>query len=254
MILLKDPNKWQIEGVLKSRDLIHYFLKDHPLKLDGKALISWMPIWTESWGQKRKLQKKNFFHRNYFVGEDQNPSWFYNLGMGSPMAAMLIEDLKTLGAKSILSLGLCGSLSSKHKAGDILLVKSALRGEGTSRHYWPESEPLIASDENLSHRVQDILSKNGLKFKFTQAWTTDALYKETEAEINQALSLGIEVVDMEASALYAVGKNLKLPTLSIFVVSDHLLDGVWMPGFREPEVKNKYMKLLSVLFDELVIS
>ena len=64
-----------------------------------------------------------------------------NFGMGSPMAATMIDLLTAIRPKAVLFLGKCGGLKKKNKIGDLILPIAAIRGEGTSNDYLPAEVP-----------------------------------------------------------------------------------------------------------------
>ena len=59
-----------------------------------------------------------------------------NFGMGSAMAATVMDLLAAVAPKAVLFLGKCGGLK-KTKVGDFVLPIAAIRGEGTSNDYLP---------------------------------------------------------------------------------------------------------------------
>ena len=64
-----------------------------------------------------------------------------NFGMGSAMAATVMDLLSAVKPKAALFLGKCGGLKKKTKIGDIILPIAAIRGEGTSDDYLPPEVP-----------------------------------------------------------------------------------------------------------------
>lgn len=62
-----------------------------------------------------------------------------NFGMGSAMAATVMDLIKAIHPKGVLFLGKCGGLKKKNKLGDLILPIAAIRGEGTSNDYFPRS-------------------------------------------------------------------------------------------------------------------
>jgi purine-nucleoside phosphorylase len=70
------------------------------------------------------------------------------------------------------------------------------------------------------------------------SWTTDAPYRETEAEVLYYKSQNIQTVEMEASALFAVAQHHKIPIASAFTISDSLHDLNWDPHFLHPKVQD----------------
>ena len=60
--------------------------------------------------------------------------------LGAPYAAMVLEKLIVLGARRVLVLGWCGSLSPRVHIGDLILPDRAIPGDGTSPHYSREPD------------------------------------------------------------------------------------------------------------------
>ena len=54
-----------------------------------------------------------------------------NFGMGSPLAATMMDLLTAITPKAVLFLGKCGGLKKKNQLGDLILPIAAIRGEGT---------------------------------------------------------------------------------------------------------------------------
>ena len=67
-----------------------------------------------------------------------------NFGMGSAMAATVMDLLAAVGPKAVLFLGKCGGLK-KTTVGDFILPIAAIRGEGTSNDYLPPEIPALPS-------------------------------------------------------------------------------------------------------------
>jgi uridine phosphorylase len=176
------------------------------------------------------------FERKHFLGarlDLMNLSWgiLSGVGMGAPAMAFYLELLQTLGAKRIVALGQAGSLSETHKVGEVLLVEKALRDEGTSFHYLPPGEFSFPT-ENLNQRLLDPLTKNKeIKLKNAVVWSTDAIFRETDAEVKAFAEKGIAAVDMETSALFAVAHHRKVEAASLLVISDELWPTTWNPQF-----------------------
>jgi uridine phosphorylase len=61
------------------------------------------------------------------------------------------------------------------------------------------------------------------------SWTTDAPYRETRRKVEAYRDEGVKTVEMEAAALFAVGRRLKVPTAAVFVIGDRLADLAWQP-------------------------
>ena len=60
-----------------------------------------------------------------------------NFGMGSSMAATVMDLLSATKPKAVLFLGKCGGVKHRAEIGDFILPIAAIRGEGTSGDYFP---------------------------------------------------------------------------------------------------------------------
>ena len=68
------------------------------------------------------------------------------------------------------------------------------------------------------------------------SWTTDAPYRETAEEIAKYRADGILTVEMEASCLFTVARNVGAAAAAAFVVSDVLHGEQWEPHFGSADV------------------
>ncbi len=148
--------------------------------------------------------------------------------VGAPQAAIILEELKYLGAQRIWVLGYAGSLTPLFPLGTLVGVHRAYCDEGTSPHYgkygWGISSQALA--QCLSQRSH---------LAWGEIWTTDAIYRETPVKIRYFTNLGCQLVDMETSCYFHVGQTLGLDVSALMVVSDELYHA-WRPGFGLPSV------------------
>src|SRR4029077_3052746 len=68
-----------------------------------------------------------------------------NFGMGSAMAATVMDLLSAIEPKGVLFLAKCGGLKNKIRVGAYILPIAAIRGEGTSNDYLPAEIPALPS-------------------------------------------------------------------------------------------------------------
>lgn len=161
-------------------------------------------------------------------------------GVGAPNAVMIMEELAAHGTREIISFGTAGGLSET----GIFLCDKAVRDEGTSHHYLPDSI-YAYPDEGLTKRLAKSLEKIGLNYKIGSTWTIDAVYRETKKEIEHYKEENIKTVEMEAAALFAAGKVRKVKVASVFAVSD-VLGEKWDPQFHKMNLKKTLNKLIDV--------
>ncbi|MFW6144368.1 MAG: nucleoside phosphorylase [Candidatus Natronoplasma sp.] len=155
------------------------------------------------------------------IREDSEPIWLVKAGVGASAASMAVENLIALGIDKFISIGTAGTFQNKIDIGDIVVCEKALRDEGVSYHYLPPSrytEPSEVMNENMI----DVLEDEGYDHHLGPTWTIDAVFRETEKEIETYREEGIYTVDMEAAALFAVGDHRDVEITSLFTISDRL--------------------------------
>ena len=153
--------------------------------------------------------------------------------MGAPYAVMLLETLVAWGAREILFLGWCGSISPDVRIGDILVPTLAWIDEGTSRAYTPQAGPTARPAEDLTRSITAWLEKEGISFHQGAIWTTDAIFRETPDKVKHYQDQGALAVEMELSAMFTVSAFLGVSFSAVLVVSDDLSGLSWNPGFKD---------------------
>ena len=98
----------------------------------------------------------------------------------------------------------------------------------------PDEECALASRE-LTTELCAVIEKKGVPFIKGCSWTTDAVYRETIEEFRQYRDEGVLTVEMEASALFAVGTFRGVSVSSVFSISDILSEDGWSQGYHSEE-------------------
>lgn len=151
-----------------------------------------------------------------------------NFGMGSAMAATVMDLLSAISPKAALFLGKCGALKEQNKIGDLILPIAAIRGEGTSNDYFPSEIPALPSFR-LQKAVSATITKYGRDYWTGTVYTTNRRVWEHDENFKEYLrktrALGI---DMETATIFIVGFANKIPRGAILLVSDNPMtpDGV----------------------------
>lgn len=166
------------------------------------------------------------------------------LWIGAPAAVMtLLEEIIACGAKTIFEVGLSGGLQPFLEPGDIVVVKEAIRDEGTSHHYLP-SEVKVKSSTRLSEKLINCLKKGKIKHFVGSAWSTDGVYRETRGKFRKFRDADVLTVNMETSAIFALARYRKVEAASAQVISDILTETGWLQAFHSESVKNSTETLL----------
>ncbi len=215
-------------------------VKPRPLEGFPKDIAIYVPLDTSSqiignWLEEKALmQKKTPFGR--YIRLD-NKTILYQC-VGAPSAVIALERLIASGVAEILILGFCGALNPELSLLDTISVEKALSEEGTSRHYFPRRRTFRASS-HLRRKTEMTLSSRNLPFQRGTAVSIDAPFRETRAWLKDKQKRGIDVVDMEASAVFALGEYYTIPTAAVMIVSDELSASEWKIGFRDPRMDER---------------
>jgi uridine phosphorylase len=170
-------------------------------------------------------------------------------GIGSPMAAMVLELLIELGTRQFVNLGVAGGIHPTLRIGDVVVCNRAVRDEGVSHHYLPPEKYVDASPA-LTARLQAALSQHAVAPVTGSTWTIDAPFRETVQELSQYRAEGVLTVEMEAAALFAVAQVRQVEIASAFVISD-LLGETWEPQFRASDVTRNLVHLYTIAIEVL---
>jgi uridine phosphorylase len=232
-----DPAKYRSKPFFNPADFIGYIrdsgrLGDRPAP--EAVILSYQRSLFEHVCRTRRVSPAEgyFSHQlRYLEGEGGRIAIAGNFGIGSPAAAVMIEELIAFGVRRFVSVGTAGSLRGDLPPGSLVLCDAAFRDEGTSYHYLPGGGPVYPS-ETLTGRLRSALVSRGLAFRKGPSWTTDAIYRETPSEILLHSGKGALVVEMEAAALFAVARFRSCLIAACFSVSDTLAELAWRPEFH----------------------
>ncbi|PST83525.1 AMP nucleosidase [Pedobacter yulinensis] len=143
-----------------------------------------------------------------------------NFGMGSPLAATMMDLLTAIMPKACLFLGKCGGLKKKNQLGDLILPIAAIRGEGTSNDYLPAEVPALPSFA-LQKAISTTIRDYGRDYWTGTCYTTNRRVWEHDRDFKRYLkSLRAMAVDMETATIFTTGFANKIPTGALLLVSD----------------------------------
>lgn len=165
-----------------------------------------------------------------------------NFGMGSAMAATVMDLLSAIAPKAVLFLGKCGGLK-KTKVGDFILPIAAIRGEGTSNDYLPPEIPALPSFR-LQKAVSATIVKHGLDYWTGTIYTTNRRVWEHDEKFKEYLRTNrIMGIDMETATIFVVGFVNHIAKGALLLVSDSPMapDGV-KTSRSDKSVTEKYAK------------
>jgi len=175
-----------------------------------------------------------------------------SFGMGSPVLAVVLEEISWLGARLVLRAGTALAIDSQW-FGKLIIAEGAFRGESTSLTYVPAAYPAI-SDSGLSDCLMLHLKARNLSGKrvlmgsydgfFTEIVALDPRRQEKVQQVRADLQeMGIAAVDMETSALLTIGRVLGLRCASMCLVT---VDGSSLDELTGEDREAKERELVEV--------
>jgi AMP nucleosidase len=143
-----------------------------------------------------------------------------NFGMGSSVAATIMDLLTAVKPKAVIFLGKCGGLKKKNKVGDLILPIAAIRGEGTSNDYLPAEVPALPAFA-LQKAISTTIRDYGRDYWTGTCYTTNRRVWEHDKKFKSYLKeLRAMAVDMETATIFTTGFSNKIPTGALLLVSD----------------------------------
>ncbi|WP_121741186.1 nucleoside phosphorylase [Natronorubrum halophilum] len=96
------------------------------------------------------------YHREYRTATgttEGTPISVTSTGIGSPSAAIAVEELARVGCDTFIRVGSCGAIQPEMGVGDLVITTGGVRQEGTSDEYVREDYPATADGEVVSALV-----------------------------------------------------------------------------------------------------
>ncbi|MBF0483662.1 MAG: hypothetical protein HQL25_03040 [Candidatus Omnitrophica bacterium] len=195
---------------------------------------------------------KNFSFMEYtmYTGEFNGKKvTTINGGRFSADTGITTEIVCNATTKAMIRVGSCGALREDIKVGDLIVVTSAICGEGLSQYY-AGKDVIPFSDKNLSVKLAEVAKQAGPMVgavHMGSCWTTDALLRETKDVINGAVAKGAIAADMVTSAFLTIANHYKIPAVAIMAVSDNVITGEM--GFMNPSYYMAEAAMIDIAFN-----
>ena len=206
------------------------------MKTKEEIVKDWLPRYTgtpiEGFGEYILLTNfmnyVEMFAKQYnvdIIGRDKpmqtataNNITIINFGMGSAMAATVMDLISAVKPKAALFLGKCGGLK-KTKVGDLILPIAAIRGEGTSDDYIPAEVPALPSFR-LQKAVSTTIKRFEKDYWTGTVYTTNRrVWEHDEAFKDYLRDIRTMAIDMETATIFVVGFVNSIPHGALLLVS-----------------------------------
>lgn len=180
------------------------------------------------------------------------PIALYQSPVGGPASAPFFEEVIVMGAKNLLLSGNCGCLDNSIKDLSIIIPTSAIRDEGTSYHYLPESDE-IEINPNLTTVIESVMQRNNIHYTKGKTWTTDAIFRETKDKVERRKQQGAITVEMECASLASVAKFRNVNFAQILYAADNLASEKYDPrSLLDNQMNDEKRKIISLIFETAI--
>ena len=143
-----------------------------------------------------------------------------NFGMGSALAATVMDLLSATHPKAVLFLGKCGGVKHRAELGDYILPIAAIRGEGTSSDYFPPEVPALPSFA-LQKAISTTIRDHARDYWTGTVYTTNRRVWEHDEDFKKYLKkIRVLAIDMETATIFMTGFYNEIPTGALLLVSD----------------------------------
>jgi len=155
-------------------------------------------------------------HREYRTATgryDGSPLSVTSTGIGSPSAAIAVEELARVGVETFVRVGSCGAIQEGMDVGDLVITSGAVRQEGTSDEYVREDYPAVADDEVVAALVA-AAERLGYDYHVGLTMSADSFYAGqgrpgfegfeaagSEELVDELQAANVKNIEMEASAI-----------------------------------------------------
>jgi len=166
------------------------------------------------------------------------PLTICSTGVGSPSAAIAVEELAAVGVETFLRVGTTGALQRGIEIGDMVVATAAAKNEGTTKRYEDVEYPAAADYETLSALVEGARDRDE-DVHVGPIATDDAFYAETEAYVEDWERAGLLAVEMEAAAIFTLARRKGLRAGAICTVDGNLVEGTQKGETEDEELPEK---------------
>ena len=159
-------------------------------------------------------------------------------GIGSPSAAIAVEELAAVGVETFVRVGTTGALQPNIEIGDTVVATGAAKEEGTTKRYEKSEVPAVPDYGVLSTLVE-AAEKRSAPTHVGPIATDDAVYAETDAYVEAWSDAGLLCVEMEAAALFTLARRKGLAAGAICTVDGNLVEGTQKGETEADELPEK---------------
>ena len=176
-----------------------------------------------------------------------------SVGQGCMPMAIAVEELNHLNVKTIVKTGTGQAILPGIRPGTVIVPSAAVRSEGATKEYVPESYPAVANIP-LLRKLVTALKEEGIEPMVGYVRTHDGFYTEQPsdpegpARIAKWAKLGVLLNEHECSSMFVISEILKLNAAAVIVAEENVADGTALDPEEKKEILDKvYRAVVRVL-------
>jgi uridine phosphorylase len=175
-------------------------------------------------------------------------------GVGSPSAAIALEELAAVGVETVIRPGTTGALQSGIEIGDMVVATGAAKEEGTTKRYERVEYPAVP-DFDVVRALVDAAEAENESVHVGPVVTDDAFYAETDEYVADWEAASLLAVEMEAAALFALARRKGLRAGAICTVDGNLVEGTQKgtgdvsEGELPPKARNNVERMIGLALE-----
>ncbi|SEH60046.1 uridine phosphorylase [Halopenitus malekzadehii] len=222
---------------------------------------------TDQWDASTEVAR----HREYrtVTGRvDDVPISACSTGIGSPSAAIAVEELARVGVGTVIRVGSCGGIQPETDVGDLVITSGAVRQEGTSDEYVRSDYPATASHEVVTALIA-AAERLDYEYHVGVTMSADSFYAGqgrpgfggfeaagSETLLEELREVNVLNVEMEASAILTLANVYGLRAGAVCSVYADRTSGEFRTtgDDRAAETATLAVKLLAAMDDRVAAS
>jgi uridine phosphorylase len=152
---------------------------------------------------------------------DGDPLTVQATGMGGPSAAVVVEELLDLGARTLVRVGTCGAFAPELALGDLVVARAALSADGASSALGAAG--VVEADQRVTASLLEAGRPHGARPGIVA--TTDLFYDDRTDVARGWIAGGAVAVEMEAATIFRIAERRRAAAGCVLAVTDLLAGG-----------------------------
>lgn len=145
-------------------------------------------------------------------------------GMGIPSIMIYVHELINFyGAKKLIRIGTCGSISEKVNVREVILAMGASTDSAVNKIIFDGADFCPTASYWLLNKAVSAAKNENVVFHVGNVITSDMFYQEDKLYWEKWRKYGIMAAEMETAGLYSISSKFGIEALSILTVSDNIL-------------------------------